>query len=233
MNPSLPYIIGCETVINELRSLLPKETSCRVMEPGLHMNPQRLQAAVQDAIDQADGQAEAIVLAYGLCSNAVIGIHAQESTLIVPRAHDCIAMMLGSQSAYKRELRKAPGTYFLSKGWIDAGITLVEESRDIEKRYGKSRAEWLRKKMFGHYTRLAFIDMGHKDQQPYRDFARQAALEFELTYEEIQGTTKLLKQLIRGPWDNSFICAEPGRVIRLDDFGMFSPKESDIKIRQR
>ena len=58
---------------------------------------------------------------YGLCSQGVIGVRANDCTLVVPRVDDCIAIFLGSASAYKKQSRTEPGTYYLTKGWIEVG----------------------------------------------------------------------------------------------------------------
>jgi hypothetical protein len=111
---------------------------------------------------------------------AVVGLRAAMSTLIVPRTDDCIALLLGSQENYKKHLKQEPGTYFLSKGWIESGINIVEEH--------------------------------------YRQFAHQAAEELNLRFEEIEGTTQLLKKMITGPWDSDFVVARPGHSLGLEDF---------------
>jgi hypothetical protein len=147
-----------------------------------------------------------------------VGLQARLSTLVVPRVDDCIAMLLGSQARYRTEMAKAPGTYFLSKGWIDAGVTLMDEFKDMVARYGEARARKLQKKMFSHYTRLAYIASGQADQTRYRALSRQAAEELALTFQEIEGTDRLLKAMIDGRWDDDFTVVAPGRAITLADF---------------
>ena len=211
-------IIVCETIIKEMLPLLPPDMEYQTVESGLHLRPEKLRAALQTFIDESD--AGAIILGYGLCSMAVVGLKSDHSTLVVPRLDDCIALFLGSQKRYREQLSKEPGTYYLSKGWIDAGVNLIEEFKVMEERYGKKRADIVKKRMLQHYTRLAFIDMGYQDQEYYREFSRRAADELELFYEEINGTERLLKKMIHGPWDDDFVVAPPGHTISLDDFGM-------------
>ena len=62
-----------------------------------------------------------IILGYGLCSRAVVGLRAEGCTLVVPRVDDCIAIFLGSGDAYRTQHCSEPGTYYLTKGWIEAG----------------------------------------------------------------------------------------------------------------
>lgn len=213
-------IIGCETVIEEMMPLMPPGCAYRTIESGLHIRPEKLRGALQEAIDEETADTERFILAYGLCSMAVIGLRAAGSTLVIPRQDDCIGIFLGSRKKYLEQLRKEPGTYFLSKGWIDAGVTLIDEFKETEKRLGKERAERVRKRMFQNYTRLAYIDMGHPDQRYYREFSRKAAEELNLRYQEIRGTTKLLERIINGPWDDGFVVAPPGHTVSLQDFGL-------------
>jgi len=218
MNKKTCQIIACETVINEILDFMPPDLQYQSIEPGLHLQPEKLKSVLQKTIDKISADADTIILGYGLCSMAVIGLRAAKSTLVVPRIDDCIAMLLGSQKNYKAQLRINPGTYFLSKGWIESGINLAEEFRKTEALYGKRRADIVKVLMLKNYSRLAFINLGYRDAARYRKFSRQAAEELGLNYEEIEGTTRLLRRMVNGPWNDEFVVAPPGQVIQLQDF---------------
>jgi hypothetical protein len=214
-------IIACKTVIEEMKELIPPALESISLDSGLHLRPDKLRGELQAIIDEITADTETIILGYGLCSMGVIGLRATHSTLIIPRLDDCVAMFLGSRRAYKRELSQEPGTYFISKGWIEAEITPLDELKMMEARYGKRRAELVMKRMLQNYKRLAFIDMGYKDRNKYRQFSRRAAKELGLSYEEIKGTRELLTKICIGPWDGEFVVAPPGHKIRLEDFKLF------------
>jgi hypothetical protein len=211
--------------MEEMQQLLPSDIEALTLESGLHLHPDKLRNGLQAMIDEITANTEIIILGYGLCSMAVIGLGASDSTLVIPRQDDCIAIFLGSRSAYRKALDQEPGTYFLSKGWIDAGITVLDELKEMEVRYGKRRAQRLMKRMLQHYRRLAFIDMGYQDQERYRKFSQRAARKLNLSYQEIKGTPELLRKICTGPWDDEFVVAPPGQVIRLEDFGMAPARE--------
>jgi len=82
--------------MEEMLPLLPANVSYEVLDFGLHINPANLKRALQDAIDVAAGAADTVILGYGLCSMAVIGLRANGCTLVIPRVDDCIALFLGS-----------------------------------------------------------------------------------------------------------------------------------------
>lgn len=213
-------IIACRTVLEELDSSVTFGMRIEALESGLHLHADRLSEALQERIDKVTSLTETIVMGYGMCSMGVIGLRAEESTLVIPKSDDCIGVLLGTRKAYKSALQKRPGTYFLSKGWIKAGITLVHELERMEARYGKHRAHRVMKRMLQHYRHLAFIDMGTPDQEFYRCFARKAAEILRLTYGSIQGTRIILEKMNEGPWDGDFVVKAPGEEVTLSDFDM-------------
>jgi hypothetical protein len=214
----LSIVIACPTVIEELRPLLPPAMEARVLDFGLHVNPESLRKTLQDEINAADGAADIIILGYGLCSNAVVGLNTAHSTLVIPRVDDCIALFLGSTQAYREQTRQTPGTYYLTKGWIEVSDTPFEEHKRLVERYGQERADHVMAVMLKHYTRLAYIDTGQNDQEHYRRHARQTAEQFNLRFEEIPGSLALIQKMVRGSWDDDFIVAPPGHIVTLDDF---------------
>ncbi len=217
MNPTR-QVIACATVIEEMLPLLPPGVSYRVLDFGLHVNPQNLNRVLQEAIDAAAAEVETIILGYGLCSQAVIGLRAPGCTLVVPRVDDCIALFLGSGAAYKQQARAEPGTYYLTKGWIEVGDTPFAGYDRLVERYGRSKADWLIREMLKNYTRLALIHTGPHDMERYRDYARRTAARFGLRYEEIAGSTALLRKMLYGPWDEEFVVVSPGQVIGYEHF---------------
>ena len=51
------------------------------------------------------------------------------------------AILLGSQQAYLREFRDKPGTYYLTKGWLECEGHPLGEYRECVERYGHERAD--------------------------------------------------------------------------------------------
>jgi len=210
--------MACATVIEEMLPLLPTGMQHRVFDFGLHINAQRLRQTLQEAIDAVSGQFDTIILGYGLCSQALIGIKANSCRLVAPRVDDCIAIFLGSRSAYSLQCRAEPGTYYLTKGWIEVGDTPFSDYERTVQRYGKERAEYIYKILMGNYTRLALINTGQYDLENFRDYARRTAEQFSLRYEEIEGSDSMIRKLLNGPWDDEIVVIEPGEIFRLDQF---------------
>ncbi len=212
-------VIACATVIEEMLPLLPPEVGHRVLDFGLHVDPARLKRALQDEIDRASLEAETIILGYGLCSNAVIGLRATDCTLVVPLVDDCIAIFLGSRERHREIARQEPGSYYLTKGWIQVGDTPFSEFDRTVERFGKERAERIYRAMLAHYTRLVLIDTGQYRMEESREYARRTAERFGLRFEEIEGSSELVRRMIEGPWDPSeFVVVPPGGTVQYEPF---------------
>ena len=210
-------VLACATVMEEILPLLPPDVSYQVLDFGLHINPADLKRALQEAIDAT--MADEVILGYGQCSMAVIGLRATRCTLIVPRIDDCIAIFLGSGQAYKEQANAEPGTYYLTKGWLEVGDTPFDDYDRLEAKYGPRKAEWVIREMIKHYTRLALIDTGRQaDLDRYREQARRLAERWDLRFEEIQGSDALVRQMLHGRWDERFVVVPPGESIRYEQF---------------
>lgn len=218
MDSKRAKVIACATVIEEMLPFLPAEMPYEVLDFGLHLSPGKLRARLQEAIDASCLHFDTILLGYGLCSLALIGLTANNCTLVTPRVDDCIAIFLGSSQAYNEQSKKEPGTYYLTKGWIEVADTPFDEYERMVAQYGQERAGRLMKTMLKHYTRLVYIDTGHGDKRPYVEYARKTADQFDLRFEEIPGSNALILKMLTGPWDEDFLVVPPGKTIAYLDF---------------
>lgn len=97
----------------------PHAVDVTLLRRGLHALPTRLRDRLQAEIDRASVPADgapapdAIVLAYGLCGGATAGLEARAVPLVLPRAHDCITLFLGSRERYAREAATAPTYWYV------------------------------------------------------------------------------------------------------------------------
>jgi hypothetical protein len=211
-------IIACATVIEEMLTILPTGMATEVLDFGLHLKPTGLKETLQTAIDANCADYDTLLLGYGLCSMAVVGLTARDCTVIIPRVDDCIAIFLGSKDAYTEQTKKEPGTYYLTKGWIEVSDTPFEEHKRLVEKYGEKQADRIMSLMLKHYTRLAYIDTGQQDQERYREYAQKTAQKFNMRFEEITGSDALIRKMVFGPWDDEILVASPGHTIQYVDF---------------
>jgi hypothetical protein len=217
-NPERCKVIACETVIEEMLPLIPSKMKYEVLDFGLHIKPDSLKIKLQEVINSSTNDIEVIILGYGLCSQAVVGLNSKNFTLVMPKVDDCIAIFLGSIESYNEQHKNVPGTYYLTKGWIEVGDTPFDEYESVVKQYGKEKTDIIYRQLLKNYTRLAFINTGKQDLARYQNHAKNIANKFNLQYEEIPGSDELAKKLIQGPWDNNILVISPGRVISFIDF---------------
>lgn len=211
------HIISCATVAEELRHLGVPEERLTVLEFGLHVYPEQLKQRLQEAIDSIPGECD-ILLGYGLCSNAVVGLSSEAHRLVIPLIDDCIALFLGSRAEYRRRQAEERGTYFLTKGWVEAQEGALTEYARIRERYGEERAIKLARMLFGNQTRIALIDTGNYRLEDYRQFARAMADFLGLRFEEIPGSNRMLLEMLDGHWDEEFMVVPAGQPVPLEPF---------------
>ena len=74
-----------------------------------------------------------------------------------------------------------------------------------------------------NYKRLGFINTGQYEIERYRDYALQAAGQFGLQFEEIKGSSALVRKMVFGPWDQEFVVVPPGHTVCFEDFVSSAP----------
>ena len=225
---SRPKLIGCATLVEEIQPIVPAWVDVEVFDFGLHLRPHDLRDALQAAIDAAADDHDQILLGYGLCSLAVVGLQARDCTLAMPRVDDCIGALLGGQDTYRALNRQEPGTYYLTKGWIEVGDTLLDTHQQVLEQYGAERAERIMATMLKHYRRLVYIDTGQGEQDRHRADARRVADRFGLAYEEVSGSPGLMAKLLHGPWDDDILVVEPGKTVTYTDFRTSAPLAANL-----
>jgi hypothetical protein len=193
-------VIACQVLQDLLGDLLPEGLAQRVlyMDYGLHRVPGKMTGTLQETLDGLE-EPSLVLLGYGLCGTGLKGLQAGRHTLLVPRVDDCIALLLGSYRAYMREFQEIPGTYYLSKGWLESGSHPLKEYEEYVPRYGAKEAMWIMDQQYQHYERLVLVAHKESDLEAYRDQAQEVAqfcARWDMRYEEILGSDGYIRQLV-------------------------------------
>ena len=97
-------IIACEVLCREICLLAagsPNQVDVEFLPKGLHdMRSVRMLERLQQTLDAVDGtRYDAVAFGYALCGNGLAGLAARSIPVVLPRAHDCITLFLGSARA--------------------------------------------------------------------------------------------------------------------------------------
>ena len=202
-----------------------------LLEKGLHTEPAELGAELQRRVDSTDpDRYDAIVLAYGLCGAATAGIRARHIPIIIPRAHDCITLYLGSKERYHTRFTEHPGTYYYTPDYMErggadsvSGLGAEDDGKTRSQyeeyvlKYGEENALYLMEVMGAwraHYDQATYIDIADINLPDYRAKVKDLAARRGWSYSEVVGQARLLQQLVDGDWtEDAFLRVEPGELI--------------------
>jgi hypothetical protein len=237
-------VIGCEVLARPIylcAARSPHIVDVTFLRRGLHETPADLGANLQEEIDRVGPEYGAAVLLYGLCGGATAGLRAGRVPLVVPRAHDCITVFLGSRDRYREEFTSHPGTYWYALDYLEredttsssTGMLGIGAATDAELQvayeqyvelYGKDNADYLMETLGAwrdHYDRAAFVDMGIGDGGVIEEQARAEAASRGWLFERIAGDMALVRRAVEGDWDGDYLVLQPGqRLVQTYDEGV-------------
>lgn len=228
--------IACEVLAREVYACA-AETAVIVdvalLTQGLHdLGPARMRQRLQEEIDATSpSRYDAIALAYALCSNGVEGLRAGPIPIAIPRAHDCITLLLGSRRRYAEEFERCPGTYWMSVGWherdkenlgppepgIAHTLGMDKTFEEYVAMYGEENARYIVQELRGglrHYERLVFIENGLGGEAAALEEARRRAEREGWRFETTKGDLRLIRKLLARQWDEDFLVLQPAQVLR-------------------
>jgi hypothetical protein len=197
------------------------------LSAALHAQPLTLRERIQEQVDSAGPEVDAVVLAYGLCGGATAGLIAREARVVLPRAHDCVTIFLGDRERYRAEHESNPGTYWYVqdqmdrgndlKGWLlgDAARSddVVATRAEYVERFGADNADYLME-VLGEwrtrYERGAFIDTALAPADRAALMAQEQTERRGWRFERKLADLQLVQRLLYGQWDDDFQVLEPG-----------------------
>lgn len=193
-------------------------------EMGLHDRPDQLRVTLQAAIDRIDMRdgIEAIALAYGLCGRGTAGLRAGRHPLVIPRAHDCITVFLGSKEHYAAHQGACPSCYYYTPGWnrnrrVPGPDRLESLTKDLSGKFAPEDVAYLlesEREAWAMHDTATFIDLGTPDAEAEARYARRCADWLGWKFEHLRGDPGLLRDLLRGAWDDArFQIVPPGAVL--------------------
>jgi len=223
------FLISCEVLYREMCDAIahsPHQVDVQFLSKGLHdLGGKAMRKQLQQQIDAVSPERfDAVLMGYALCGNGLDGLEARTIPVVAPRAHDCIALLMGSRERYTEYFAANPGTYFRSTGWLERGSGLQQLSigknpagatlAELVERYGEENGRYLFEEFTRyqqHYRRLTYIESGLEPDCRFEQQAGQEAQQKGWAFSKLQGDLRWLRQLVNGDWPASdFLVAMPG-----------------------
>jgi hypothetical protein len=230
-------LISCEVLFREMCAVVarsPHQIDVEFLPKGLHdLAGARMRDRIQERIDATDvARYDAILLGYGLCGNGALGIAARRIPIVMPRVHDCIALLMGSRQRYQQYFDSHSGVYFRSPGWLERGEDLdqskLERNRfrtgvglkleELIARYGEDDGRYVYEQLTAYqhtYRQLTYIQTGVEQDNSFEQRTRDEARTRGWQFESLQGSLTLFERLVNGNWSaDDFLTVPPGAVVQ-------------------
>ena len=220
-------LIACEVFTREVCLCVansPHIIDVEFTPKGAHNDPDYFRGFIQKIIDAAgesDKKYDAIALCLGLCGNSTVGLKSPGIQLVIPRAHDCCTLFLGSKGKFKEHFGERPSSSFNSAGYLEHGgdyiheaetiikkTGLDEEYADLVKQYGEDNAKFIWETLHSHQdaaerdNKLFYIEVPEFEHLGYAEKCAKQALTENKEFVKLEGNIRLIKKLVYGEWDD-------------------------------
>ena len=230
-------LIACSVLQREFALLASKCSNTidiTTVRQQYHEVPTTLTQMLQAEIDRIDSNTDphtndltrrdidAILLGYGLCSNAIVGLHSKKYRIVIPKAHDCATLVMGSKEAYQEYFETFKGSYFFTRGWYELGAFDTDDERRLnqmrqfymEKYEDEEIVDELmsmEKEMTANYKYITYVEWPGLSDEASIQCAKDSCAQRGWTYNHMMGSSRLLEDLLEGRWDaDKFLILEPG-----------------------
>lgn len=228
-------LLACDVLTRELSYCIarcPHTIRPAFTPKGEHTVPARLNALLQGQIDASESEGvayDAILLGYGLCGNAAVGLTARSFPLVVPRAHDCTTLFLGSKGAFEEHFGANPSQGWTSVGYSERGGGLISDGTtrgepemdasyaQMVELYGEESAAYLWDTMHPekHSPDVLFIDVPETREPHIIERIQAETAQLGKCLRQVPGSIRLMEALLAGDWSSDdFLVVPPGHSIK-------------------
>lgn len=197
-----------------------------------HELPDDLRAILQTMIDEVnDKHSETydyIILGFGICGNSTIGLKSEKIPMVIPRAHDCCTLFLGSRDSFVEHFGEDLSAEWTSVGYMERGyetfrdnnasyiLGLDRKYEDYVKEYGEDNAKYIWDMLHPRrQDEVIYIDVPEFSHLGTEKKAAEQADKEDKHLKVLKGDMNLIKRLVHGKWDAAdFLIIPAGNTIK-------------------
>ena len=226
-------LVACEVFMREICHCVartPHTIDMEFTEKAAHDKSEFLREVIQSKIDATEKDSkkyDAILLCYGLCGNSTNNLLSRNTKIIIPRAHDCCTIFLGSKNRFKEHFAENPSLPFSSTGYTERGdfylrepsingvLGLDKSYEEYVKLYGEENAKYIIETLDSNFKegrddKVVFIEVPETQHLGYADKCRTKAQSEGKEFVQLQGDIRLIRNLLFGEWNSEdFLTIEP------------------------
>ncbi len=229
-------IIACKIMQRELALALsqcPNALDISFLRQDLHDTPRLLNQALQAEIDRVETNTDdhtnrennydldAILLVYGLCSNALVGLKSRRLPLVIPKAHDCTTLFMGSKERYAEYFQTVKGTFFYTSGWLELGAAPEDDYLERKRLEYMDKYEGdedtvdylmeMEQEMLKNYQSITYIKWPGIASAWGIEQAQRITEKKNWELKIYEGEPNLLTNMVNGCWaEEDFLVLQPG-----------------------
>lgn len=220
MDRSDTVIFACSALEIYVFAAQEKEGTCYpavFLDKENHMEPKCMRQCILDAEKSLPPTVKNVLVAMGFCGGALDSVSFSRR-FVIPRVDDCVSMMLQTDGQYNPNPKETGHLYMMEPDPEDFSFEKMFQDNQTE--YEGVSPEMLFHMYFDSYTNLDIVDTGFNDcySEAYAEKAQENADLIHAALDYVQGGNQMLERLVGGRWNEQFLVAEPGRLIRHGDF---------------
>jgi hypothetical protein len=230
-------LIACNVLFRDICrevAVSPHTFDLDFTEKGSHDNSDSLRLLIQTKIRETEDSGkkyDAILLGYGLCGNSTAGLSSTQFPLVIPRAHDCCTLFLGSKEKFKEYFSANPSRPFSAPGYMERGksgyytsetrkfLGLDRSYQEYVELYGEENAQYIIQTLTQGSDKsedptVIFIDSPDVSFLGFKEQCKAEAEQEGKEFISIPGDSRLIHKLVFGEWDpEDFVIVPAGKKI--------------------
>lgn len=199
-------LLACQTIEKEVLSINEEinfQGTIHFMPKNLHTDPKKLKAYLQDFIDSTYNVDEFLICT-GSCGGGTENLKATNGRVIIPKAGDCLDLLLSSDKKSPRSM----SSMFFTKSWVDyikdSPLDFLKKVEEV----GEDQAVQFVRKIYASIDAINIIDTGTYDLEEVTSYLEPLVEATDLELNILKGQCRLIKKLMTGPYDQDFIVIE-------------------------